>query len=238
MTHPSRTLLPLAVLLTLGGCGSATPTTPAAEHDPAVAGALAGEIMVDPDLAGQNPANAALAGGGVARAAIPTQDRSPEAIAAARAEAASQLGGALLHAPAAVAGAGQGGSASALLTARGALAESGTGRDCVSKVDYTMAWAARLPAAFPVYPRGHVQEAAGTDNAGCRLRVVNFVSPVPVDDLVDYYWSRARAAGFAAEHRREGTDQVVGGSKGAEAFVAYVRERGGMSEVDLVTNGS
>lgn len=238
MPFIARGIAPLLALISLGACGQDKAAPPAPERDPAVANALAGEIMVDPDLAGQNPGHAALSGGGPARAQIPTEDRSAEAIAAARGEAARLLGPALVHAPQPTPGGASAARASAVLTARGALAERGTGRDCATKVDYTMAWAAKLPAPFPVYPRGHVQEAAGTDNEGCHLRVVNYLSPVPVGDVVDFYWSRARAAGFAAEHRKEGTDNVVGGSRGGAAFVAYIRERGGLTEVDLVTNGA
>ncbi len=58
-------------------------------------------------------------------------------------------------------------------------------------------WANRLPAAFPVYPRGAVQEAAGTDDDACALRVVNFQTGVSLDDVIDFYFSSARKALYA-----------------------------------------
>ena len=74
-----------------------------------------------------------------------------------------------------------------------------------------------MPAAFPVYPRGAVQEAAGTDKDGCKLRVVNYVTPVGIDDVVSFYFTRARMAGFDAAHRKDGQDNVLSGTKGKGA---------------------
>ena len=68
--------------------------------------------------------------------------------------------------------------------------------DCTKKAKYSATWAARLPRDLPVYPRGAVQEAAGTDDAGCHLRVVNFVSPVTPRDIMDFYYTKATAAGY------------------------------------------
>lgn len=231
-------LIPLLVLITLlAGCGPRKAADAPADRDPAVAAALADEIMVDPDLARQNPNNAALTGGGPASAPIPTEDKGAEAIAAARADAAKLVGGALQHAPAPATGSGAPAGQTAAQTANIALGRNAAGQACAAKVAYTMGWAARLPAAFPVYPRGHVQEAAGTDADGCRLRVVTFVTPVPLGEVTDFYWTRARTAGFAAAHRLDGGDHVIEGTKGAAGWVAYLRTRDGLTEVDLVTNG-
>ena len=95
----SPLILALGAALLLAGCGSkkADDADPS-ESDPALTGALGDQIMVDPDLARQNPHNAALTGGGPASAAIPPEDTSAEAIAAARAEAARLAGGTLQHA--------------------------------------------------------------------------------------------------------------------------------------------
>ena len=93
-----RALLPLLPAVLLAGCGPRAAEVPA-ERDPAVTGALAADLMTDPDLAGRNPANAALTGGGPAEAAIPLEDRSAETIAAARSEAVRLAGGTLARAP-------------------------------------------------------------------------------------------------------------------------------------------
>jgi len=230
--------LPLA--LVLAACDSDKSADPAlGDEDPALTGALGDQIMVDPDLTGQNRGNAAIAGGGPATGEIPANRRTPEAIAAAKADAAKLAGGTLRIAPAP--GSTADSASAAMAGTAGSLAEiagSGMGTDCGSKVDYTATWAAKLPAAFPVYPRGAVQEAAGTDKDGCRLRVVNFLTPVAVSDVINFYYTRAASSGFATEYKLEAQDHVLGGSKGAAAYLIYARKLpNGLTEVDLIANG-
>lgn len=237
--RPFRSAAALALALAVTACGSSAPDREASQPDPdpAIAEAQADPLMVDPDLSRQNPAGDALGGGGPATAPIPPLDRSPEEVEAARAEALRLAGGRLATAPAPVAGQGGGAGLSPERTAIAALVPGGAGQTCARRLGYSAIWAARLPAALPVYPRGHVQEAAGSDEPGCRLRIVTFVTPVPLGEVVDFYWSRARAAGLAPAHRVAGTDHVISGSKGSAIFAAYLRERGGLCEVDLVTSG-
>ncbi len=219
--------------LALAACGGSDAEEKVEGGDPALTGALSDQIMVDPDLAGQNKGGAALTGGAPASVELPPEQRSPEAIAIAKADAAKLVGGTLQKAPAASTGPAQGEGPMSLADVAGA-----TGADCAAKAEFTAGWAAKLPSAFPVYPRGHVAEAAGNDKEGCRLRVVSFVTPVGVDDVMDFYFTRAGAAGFDAEHRMEGTDHVLGGSKDTSAYVVYARKASsGVTEVDLVING-
>ncbi len=225
--------LPAALIaLALAACGDAPAENQAAERDPAVTGALAEQIMVDPDLAQSNTGGAAL-GGGPASLTVPTELSTPEAIAAAKAEAAKLVGGKFLPVPAVSVSDRSDGPLSLA-----DLAGADKGDACAGKVDYSAAWAARLPAALPIYPRGHTREAAGTDQGGCKLRVVNFVTPVGLEDVLAFYATKARSAGFDVEHRMEGTDHVLGGSKGGAAYVVYARTAGdGLTDVDLVING-
>ena len=95
-----------------------------------------------------------------------------------------------------------------------------------------------MPAPFPVYPRAAVQDAAGTDVADCALRFVTFITPVPVDDVADFYFTRARAAGFSADRLLADGDDVLSGSKGPSSYLLYARRQpSGNSEVVLVTRG-
>lgn len=228
----------LAATLLLAACGeSKEEAAPGAESDPALTGALGDQIMVDPDLAAQNRGNAAISGGGPASAEIPPEKATPEAAAAARAEAAAISGGKLAAAPAAVAGAEAAQSAATAEKVAAGAMPGGAG-NCAAKVEYTTAWATRTPAPFPVYPRAHVTEAAGTDKDGFKLRVINFVTPVSIDDVMSFYATRARMAGFAAGHAKTGSDNVLSGTKANSAYVVYARSKGnGLTEVDLVTNG-
>lgn len=235
MPRGALPLLTLAVLPRLAGCGQAPVPEPPGGRDPEVAAALADPLMTDPDLVEQNHASLLLDFAGFDSAPIPAIERGDDAVAAARAEAAALLGTSSAHAPDPVVAGAAAPRTTAHLAAVAALTELGLPRTCADRAGYAMIWAARLPAAVPIYPRGHAQEAAGIDSPECHLRAVHFLSPVPPGEIVDFYWSRGRAAGFAAGHRRAGADHVAYGRRGTAGFVAFVREQDGLSAVDLVT---
>ena len=239
--RPRPGLLAASAALLLAGCGwfGDDADEPVSEEDPALTGALNDPITTDPDLAGQNRADSAVfvpSGDG----SVPTVDNNAEAIAAARADALRIVGGPgrMQKAPQPEEVAGKLPDAAALTAAARAAAAPGGNGDCAGRAQYTMQWAARLPAPFPVYPRGAVQEAAGTDASGCSLRVVNFVTPVPLGEVMDFYYSRARAAGFSTQRVLQDGDDVLGGVKGRASYVVYARRLpSGNTEVDLVTSG-
>jgi hypothetical protein len=235
----SAHILTALLALSLAACGQ--PPAPPAEDplDPAVAAALGDQIMVDPDLIGQNNAGS-VADLSPGLDGMPTLDTGSAAIGRARDEALAMLGGAagLRRAPAPKAVAGALPPGAALTAAGRAAAAPGTGASCAQGVQYAMAWAARLPAPFPVYPRAAVQEAAGNDTGGCALRAINFQTPVPLQDVVDFYYSRALAAGYSAERVQQDGDDVLAGTKGQATYALYARRLPtGATEVDLVTSG-
>jgi len=231
--------LPLAAVaaLLLAGCADGAPGT-VREEDPALAAALGEPIMADPDLVSLNRANSAAAMpplGGL----LPTLDGGPAAIAAARADALRLVGGlaAMERAPDPRDAPGTLPADAALAVAARAAA-SGIDRACAERARYTALWATRMPRAFPVYPRGAVQEAAGTDVAGCALRAVNFVTPVPVGDVIDFYFTRARAAGFSVGRELRDGDDVLSGVRGKASYAVHARRLPtGHTEVELVTTG-
>ena len=224
----------------LSACAeNAQPGEALVEDDPATIAALADAITTDPDLAQQNRADS-VAFIPSQDGSLPTIDGGAEAVAAARAEALQLVGGPgrMRKAPDPVAVAGALPAGATLSAAARAAAAPGGDSECAARAQYTMQWAARLPAAFPVYPRAAVQEAAGTDAAGCSLRVVNFVTPVPLGEVMDFYYSRARAAGFSARRVLEDGDDVLGGIRGTASYAIYGRRLAtGNTEVDLVTSG-
>lgn len=226
-----------AALLT--ACGEPA-TVIVADDDPILRVALDEPIMIDPDLVGQNGANGALAlppQDGY----LPTIDDGPEIVSAARAEALKLVGGPgrMREAPEPREMAGATPPEGAVLTveARVAATSRQMGR-CTERMKYTTSWAARLPASFPVYPQAAVQEAAGTDASDCALRVVNFVTPVPVEEVVDFYFTQAHATGYSAIRvLREGED-VLSGKRGGASYAVYVRRiTSGNTAVDLITSG-
>jgi hypothetical protein len=226
------------LLLLLAACGEGEAPHAQPEEDPAMVGALDDLLMVDPDLVGQNRAsNAAILPDG--DGSIPVEDSSPEAIAAARADALALVGGrgSMRQAPAPREAAG-GLPSGARLTAAALAAATGSSRDCADALTYTAAWAAKMPETFPVYPRGATQEAAGTDSGRCALRVVNFTTPVPLDEVIDFYFTRADKAGYSARHEIAGGETTLGGSKGAAGFFVHAARRDdGMTVAHLVVSG-
>ena len=203
--------------------------------DPALTAALRDQIMVDPQLVQQAnddsvrpptvPVSGAVPPDGIAvaarnataaekeslRAAPPPSPRCPQCVAARR----SLTLGALAEA--------QGG---------------GTGQ-CAARIRYSAAWSTKLPAALPLYPDARVAEAAGADGAGCALRIVSFASQAPMQRLLDYYYTKASAAGYAAGHQADGAEHVLGGKRAAGgAFLAVMRARAdGGTDVDLMADG-
>ena len=231
-----RLLVSLVPVALLASCGDTNEDEAAGDAmEPASEQALNDELSSDPDLAGRNEANAALSGTG--NAAIPNIDKSPRAIEAARSRAAELVGGrSELVSPPTAKTLGDDNAPSAAMVAAARAAVSPGGENCGEKVDYTSAWAAKLTAAFPVYPRGNTQEAAGTDEGQCALRVVSFLTPVALEEVLAFYYTRARAAGYNAEHTKSAGDNILSGTKGRSAYVVYARRLPqGVTEIDLVT---
>lgn len=198
--------------------------------DPALTAALEDQIMVDPALTNQSNRTALKSAAPAVRGGVP----SAAGGGAGRIEPGAALTTKRRSTPAPVRVLAQ--SAPMTLGAR-ASAQAARARGCSANVAYGAAWATRLPPEFPVYPRGRLLEAAGSDTPACRLRVVSFTTEAPVPDVMDYYYTRATQAGFAAEHQRRGNEDVLGGTRGDSAFyVTLSARKGGGTNVDLVAN--
>ena len=102
-------------------------------------------------------------------------------------------------------------------------------------IRYGAVWAARLMPEFPVYPGARIGEAAGSDAPGCRKRIVSFATAAPTATIVAYYDTRARKAGYSAEHLVQAENDVLGGTRGDAAYYITVTPAKGGSAVDLVT---
>lgn len=225
-------------MLGLAACGNDQVETVAGQgEDPLLAHALAGPLMADPDLASRNHALAAIAGGGPEVVEMPLIENGAEMIAAAKIEAERVAGGKITPAPSP----GNGSNPAlrdAVTAVQRALAVRGPGINCGATASYDMAWSLRLPQAFPIYPRGHLIEAAGNDGNGCRLRVVRFVTPVEPSAIVDFYHTLARAAHFDVRHQSADGQDLLEGTKGAAVYAVQARVReDGLTEADIVVNG-
>ncbi|MEH3037096.1 MAG: hypothetical protein PGN23_11520 [Sphingomonas adhaesiva] len=254
LTFPALALpaLTLSIALLLAACGASDPqatnaqdnaldaldaalvgNAAASEGDPALTAALHDQIMVDPALVQQANDDVVRPPSMPVTGAVP-----PDGIAIAAMKTIPLPTG-LRSAPPPSA------DCPACVTARraltlGALAQSqggGTAR-CAQRLAYSTVWANRLPDALPLYPDARVAEAAGADGDGCALRVVSFVSAQPMQALLDFYYTRAAAAGFPAGHQANGGEHVLAGAKpGAGAYLVTLRpHRGGGTEVDLMVD--
>ncbi|MFA5964044.1 MAG: hypothetical protein WC804_08515 [Sphingomonas sp.] len=210
-------------------------------HDPAMMSALQDQIMVDPSLAHKanddaiRPPTQPLSG------AVP-----PENIAAASAGAAASTGQAssrVVKSTPAPTGTGcpQCDAARASLTL-GALASRQSDRrtaSCAGTLRYSAGWANRLPVDLPLYPDARVSEAAGSDGGACALRAVSFSTSASLQQVMDWYYTRATDAGFSAEQQSDGSEHVLGGTRERDggAFALFLTSRGdGGTDVDLIAN--
>lgn len=181
--------------------------------DPALTSALEGQIMVDPSLADQANRAAVKPTDGPASALIPPETTGPSATA--ERPAGPTLGE---------------------LAAQQTRQKSMPG--CNHSVSYAMRWSTRLPADVPIYPRGRVEEAAGSDTATCRLRVVTFTSSDTPRAVIDFYTGSARRAGYSVSQEQDGEQAMLGGTRrdGAAVFAIVTPAKSGGTIVDLVVN--
>ncbi len=224
--------------LGLSACKGQPDEPPGQGEDPAYAHALAGPLMTDGELASRNRAISAISGGGSEVVELPLIENGPDAIAGAKAEAEKLVSGKIATVPFP-----SDGSNAVLLNgvtaAQRGAAVKGPGKDCAAKASPGLAWSLRLPQLLPIYPRGHLLDAAGNDNDGCRLRVVRFVTPVEPGDVINFYYTRANAAKFAARHMAADEAFVLEGSKGPAVYAVQARKReDGLTEADIVVNGA
>lgn len=235
-----RTALLFMISAMLAGCGAQSENSElaaldaslandaAGAPDPALTAALEDQILIDPSLAQQSQRDVARPAGGPAGAQVPAEVMPEPATAAET--------GRLIGAPAPLADTSTPPGAADRITL-GALAQSQAQGSCEGKIGYSYQWAARMPADMPLYPRARVSEAAGADGAACTRRVVGFATGATVQQVVDFHYTRARQARYAAEHLLSGTEHRLGGTRGDDAFVLFARpRRGGGTEGEIIVN--
>lgn len=238
---PRLCLAASPLVLLLAACGEERASVVRPEGDPLMTSVLAGPIMADPDLVHRDAVNRAVSLAPL-DGEIPLPDSGLDAIAAARADALDLVGGHAMmrSAPEAEEASGALPAHAALsVLARAASAGGEAMEGCAALAEFSAIWAARMPEAFPVYPRGAVHEAAGTNANGCALRAVNFTTPVPRLEAIDFYYTRALNAGYSAQRRLQDGYDIIAGTKDGAAFMVFARARSsGGTEIDLITGGS
>lgn len=234
-------ILTLALPLALLACSRADDASGDADAtainaaDPALASALQDQIMVDPQLGGQ--AN----GDAVRPPAQPYSGGAPSDSVAAPGKIDN---GQLLRTPAPVAA---GKDCKECAAARESVTLGGLAarqvdartRGCAANLQYSAAWAQRLPADLPLYPQARVTEAAGVQGGKCALRAVSFSAPQPIQTMLDWYYTKAVRAGYTAEHQLDGQEHILGGTRGRDngAYVLFMTSRpDGGTDIDMVAN--
>lgn len=195
--------------------------------DPALASALEDPIMADPSLAAQAD--------GTRNPPDPGQTPLPSAETLAQGDKAPNVTG-LAKAPEPQ---GAPGRAAGDRTLGQLAREQATKRKgaapCSPDLDYSFAWAAKLPPELPVYPKAQVAEAAGNDAPGCRARIVSFTTPAVRQVVTDYYFTLARKARFSARHVRQGGDYVLEGQRRGDYYYLVLADAdGGGTAVDMI----
>lgn len=192
--------------------------------DPALKDRLAGQIVVDPKR-GQSGRDAALP--------VLKGDAGK-----ALAESVKLAGGKLLATPEASDGEATESPAELAAAAR-EQSQPGGNVECRKQLVNGMQWASRLPEPFTVYPGAKLKEAAGADKDGCTLRAATFVTPVPRQSVMDFYYTQARRSGFDAEHKILDGDHVLGGTRkddGSAYLLMFTDAPGGGTNVDIIAD--
>lgn len=209
--------------------------------DPALRGALEGKIVVDPKLTGQSNINAVRSNEKPVSGGVPMLKGAD-----ATAQALKVAGGKLQHAPEPTQAkhcpdCGPDGPATLGALAREQGKRKPIAGGCNGKLDYGMQWAQKLPQPFGLYPGAALVEAAGADGPNCTIRAASFIAGAPMQDVIDFYYTQAKRAGYDAEHQLMDGEHVLGGVNGRDDgayFMTFAKGPNGGTAVDVVANKS
>ena len=217
-------LFALAAPSALAGCDSGGPTVePRIERDPLIVQALNDQLMVDPDLAMQNEANAALTIS--FDRTLPLIDKSPATIAVIRDEMRMKLleGGPVLDLP--------------------KVQNLASGRDLAGpcakdgQLDRSAIWAARLPDFATIPPRGATIAGAGRDTPGCNIRLVTYRTPLGAREAMRFHFTLASRGGLEPKlsEQSKGVLELRGTRSGAGLIVRATPMPDGLLTVEITS---
>ena len=71
------------------------------------------------------------------------------------------------------------------------------------------------------------------------MRAVTYLTAVPLEDVLAFYYRRATTGGYSVEHAVAEGDNVISGTTGNASVVIYGRRMStGLTEIDLITSGA
>lgn len=237
MLRSFRPIAPILATFCLAtACSEAPPADTDANGvaaDPVISRALNDPLMIDPDLAWINEANAAIGYHGNHAVPVFAPDERAAALArdAARIELAEE--GAIEELPVA-ANLDDAESLTGLSTLRELLEAVGAPAECGEGASDDLAWAAQMPKAASIIPHGMVQQAAGSDTGDCKLRLVRYLTQIGAQDALQYHYTRAANAQFEASYKSGKSELIKGEKAGEKVFADIADAPGGLRLVTLV----
>ncbi len=221
----------------LSACADEAAQDIAPETDPIVQRALNDPLMIEPDLASQNLGNSALEFD--IGHPLPPENDGPAAVLAAREEAFAVLGGSsgLKDLPAS-------GSEVELAEAEafdtvGRLDRLSISKSCEAQLRFSGTWVARLPERLQPFPRGSTKEAIGSATGNCRAVAALYLTPVPIEDVLRYHFSRLDEGGARASYTKGETWHSLTGSIDGGRYEITARELpSGLAEVGIAYLGA
>lgn len=234
----SQALSTVALLaFALSACGgnpTAEQTAIVNEVDPYIARALNDPLMVDPDLAYRNEANAAITIG--YDHALPSFKGTEESASAAREVARLELleEGPIRDLPMPSLEPGPASLANQY-GVEAVLEVVGAPPRCRKDIEGDFAYAASLPDIARVMPHGMVRVAAAVEAPECDLRLVRYVTPVPIVDALQYHYTIATREGFEVSYFAEPEASLTADRRGTFLRVFARATSGNLTAVDVVT---
>jgi len=225
----------ISVLSALGlvACGEQAdlPQAPT-ETDPLVARALHDPLMVDPDLAYRNEANAALTIG--FDHALPPLEATDAAARRAREEARLVLleGGRIDQLPDMIALERGRTLSDARGDAIGMSAVYNIPVACTDQLIEDLNWAADMPVIAEVMPHGMVHQAAGS--GACDTRIISYRTPAPPEDVMEWHFNLAQRANLNIDLHAEPEMAMWAEKRGTNAVVHTSKLASGMTAVDIL----
>ena len=229
-------LFPIAAAFGLSSCADehAAETEAVVNNvDPYLARALNDPLMVDPDLAYRNEANAAITIG--YDHALPSFKRSEITESAARETARLALleGGTIPDLPfpdgPGPVSLAESFGVEAVLEAVGAPSR------CRREIAGDFAQAANMPEAAPIMPHGMVRVVASVEQPDCSLRLVRYVTPASIEDAMQYHYTVASRTGMEPEIYSEPEASLMADRRGTYLKVFARETSGNLTAVDVIT---
>ncbi|AWW74234.1 hypothetical protein CD351_07300 [Erythrobacter sp. KY5] len=228
------TCLAIALAL-LAGCGEEATEMPSEilTQDPQLARALNDPLMIDPDLAWRSEANAVIAYRD--GHPLPLIEAREDSAARAREEARLELlENGQIPAPSPAISQASDATFADLVTADQMVEAAGARTDCIARMNSDLEWSTRMPATSSIMPHGMVQQAAGVDEGTCVVRVVRYLTPVGIEDALEYHWAKVERARFDLTRYARPAAQLHGERRDQKVIFEFREGPGGMTAVDVV----